>query len=79
MRNASDFGGDVLSDEYIDQQWRRLNRLITHGIGVGLKTDDQYTVVVRTITGGPAAESRLLSAFVKSCCSASRLLRPPPG
>lgn len=54
MRNADDFGGELTSDEYIDRQWKTLKNLTTEGIGVGLKTENEYTVVVRVIAEGPA-------------------------
>ena len=62
MRNAHDFGGEFTSDEYIDQQWRRLKRLSTVGIGVELKTEEEHTVVVRVVDGGSAAISKQMSA-----------------
>ena len=62
MRNATDFGCDLLSDEYIDRQWSTLKQLSTDGIGAVLDTENECTVVVRTISGGAAAKSGLLNA-----------------
>jgi len=62
MRNASDFGGELLSDRYIDRQWKNLRRFSTEGIGAEMKSEDGYAVVVRTIDGGPAAISKQIEA-----------------
>jgi len=58
MRNAHDFGGELISDRYIDRQWRRLKRFSTEGIGAEMKWEDGFAVVVRAIDGGPAAISK---------------------
>jgi len=57
MRNADDFGADLTSNEYIDRQWKTLKQLCLEGIGAELKTENEYTVVVRVLPGGPAAKS----------------------
>jgi len=61
MRNAHDFGGELLSDDYIDRQWRKLKQINAEGIGVELKTENEHTVVVRVLDGGPAANSMQVS------------------
>lgn len=62
MRNASDFGGELTSDEYIDRQWRVLKSFNLQGIGVELKREDKYTVVVSVLSDGPADLSGLVNA-----------------
>jgi len=62
MRNASDFGGELLSDRYIDRQWKNLRRFSSEGIGAEMKSEEGYAVVVRTIDGGSAAISKQIEA-----------------
>lgn len=57
MRNAHDFSCQLISDDYIDRQWKTLKRLSSEGIGAEMKADGQYAVVVRVVAGGPAAIS----------------------
>ena len=62
MRNADDFGGELLDDKYIDRQWKRLNYFSTEGIGAALETKNENVVVVKVLEGGPAANSGLIQA-----------------
>ena len=62
MRNAGDFGGEILGDNYIDRQMKRLKRLSTSGIGAELATENNQCVVVRTTDGGTAHKSGQVNA-----------------
>ena len=57
MSNASDFGGELISDNYIDHHWKKLKRLCSEGIGAELIMNNGFVTFVRLVSDGSAAHS----------------------